>query len=149
MRCAKVLCATGLVMISVQGAVAQTYTSELGNGLVFTVTSLKRSGMDSIVLKGNVENTGSETASFSECNSGPGHYVFRVDAQDPVGKKQYQQIKVDREYVGSQHASRDRVQPKQKVPFWARITAPPAEVEKVTLIFSCAAPPIEDVPLQK
>ncbi len=132
-------------------AAAQPYTSELGNGLVITIQSLKRSGTDSVMLKGFIENTnppGSERLSFMKCCATT-HDIFRADLQDPVGKKQYGQITINRDAVGSRHQSSTYLSPKEKQSVWARITAPPADVEKITIVFPCSAPPIEDVPIQK
>lgn len=147
MRYAGILCTAIVLGASVQVGVAQPYTSELGGGLVITVNSLKRSGMDSVVFKGSIENTGTTTENFSGCTGGD--WIFRVDIQEPVAKKQYEQIKIEKNFVGSRHYTDTSLKPKEKKSIWARITAPPADVEKVTLVFSCSAPPIEDIPLQK
>jgi hypothetical protein len=133
-------------LIGIGVASAQPYTSESKDGGVITVISLKRSGSDSVILKGSIENTGVKTLSISDLTDS--RNAFSAVLQDPVAKKEYQQIRVDGDRVGSTHVL-NSVPPHGKINFWARITAPPPEVEKVTVVFAGSALPIEDVPLQK
>lgn len=136
-----VVCFLGIGVAS-----AQPYTSESKDGGVITVISLKRSGSDSVILKGSIENTGVKTLSISDLTDS--RNAFSAVLQDPVAKKEYQQIQVDGNRVGSTH-DLNSVPSHGKINFWARITAPPPEVEKVTVVFAGSALPIEDVPLQK
>jgi len=137
---------SAVCLIGIGVASAQPYTSESKDGGVITVISLKRSGSDSVILKGSIENTGANTLKISDLTDG--RSAFSAVLQDPVAKKEYQQIRVDGNRVGSTHDF-NSVPPHGKINFWARITAPPPEVEKVTVVFAGSALPIEDVPLQK
>ena len=137
-----VVCFLGIGVAS-----AQPYTSESKDGGVITVISLKRSGSDSVILKGSIENPGAGDLKFGDLLALG--WVFSAVLQDPVAKKEYQQIKVDGDRVGSEYGSNVAIPPHGKINFWARITAPPPEVEKVTVVFAGSALPIEDVPLQK
>jgi len=139
------------VCASVSSASAQPYSSEFGNGGVITIQSLKRSGSDSVILKATVENKGTEKLPLEELlvSLGAGNHRFGATLQDPVAKKEFQQILIDRAPVGSRHTGYERLEPQAKVTVWARITAPPADVEKITIVFRGTALPVEDVPLQR
>jgi hypothetical protein len=138
---------SAVCLIGIGVASAQPYTSESKDGGVITVISLKRSGSDSVILKGSIENPGAGDLKFGDLLEDV--RKFSAVLQDPVGKKEYQQIRVDRVRVGSEHNPFVAIPPHGKINFWARITAPPPEVEKVTVVFAGSALPIEDVPLQK
>jgi len=139
------------VCASLSSASAQTYTSEFGNGGVITIQSLKRSGSDSVILKATVENKGTEKLPLEELfvNLDVSNRRFGATLQDPVAKKEFQQILIDKVPVGSRHTGYEKLEPQGKLPVWARITAPPADVEKITVIFRGTALPVEDVPLQR
>jgi len=141
-----------LTCLSAGNVKAQSLTSDFGNSGVITIQSLKRSGNDSVVLKATIQNQGNERIDISEllAPSKDGQRFFAA-LQDPTAKKQYQQVTIDNDPVGSVHSgyTNESLQPQQKIPVWARITAPPPEVEKITVIFKGTAQPVEDVPIQR
>jgi hypothetical protein len=144
-----VVALVGVLMMS-QASVAQTYSTDFGDGGTITVVSLKRSGSDSVILKAVVENKGLTTLKIETLlnRSSDWKEIFRATLQDPVARKEYQQVLIDKKAVGSEHDKRDTVPPHGKLNVWARITAPPAGVDKITVVFGGAVAPIEDVPLQ-
>ena len=133
-------------------ASAQTYTSEFGDGGVITVQSLKRSGSDTVLLKAVIENTGKRDLPIEGVLNvccGEWSNPFYAALQDPSANKQYEPVTIGRKGVGSMHDKREVLKPQQKLSVWTRITAPPAGVEKITVVFGGTAAPVEDVPIQK
>lgn len=123
----------------------QSFTSNLGQGVIFTVRSLKRSAGNSVVLKGVLENT---TAKEVYCQACFVSDDFRADLQDLEGGKQYKQLKIEHEWVGYRKGINDPLTPFEKREVWARITAPPAHVQKVSIVFRHTGAPIDDVPIE-
>jgi hypothetical protein len=140
------------VCASLTSASAQTYTSDFGNGGVITIQSLKRSGSDSVILKATISNEGKESLRLNELfvKTEPfDGYRFGATLQDAVAKKEYQQVLIEKNPVGSKHDGFVFIKPTEKLTVWARITAPPQEVEKITVVFHGSALPIDDVPIQR
>lgn len=129
---------------------AQTaYNSSFGQGGLITITSVKRSGSDSVIVKGTIKNTGKQPLSVQKLLV-PGENISAlfVKFEDPFGDKTYGPVTADRKVLGSQHSVWEDIAPGAQVNFWTRVTAPPAGVRKVTIAVLGDTLPIEDVTIE-
>jgi hypothetical protein len=123
------------------------------DGLRVEVTELKRTTGDTLTLRFTLINESAPSFDFSDLAdhnrdlSGEGHAIGGIHLLDPLGKKKYF---VARDTAGKCVCSSRLVslQRGQRVNLWAKFSAPPAEVEKLSIVLPKFIP-IDDVPISK
>ncbi len=138
-----------LMIVPAAWATPTSYKSSFGQGGLITITSVRRSGSDSVVVKGTIKNTGKKPLTLGNLTV-PGENVSAlvVKFEDPLGNKTYGPVTVEKKVLGSQHSAYENMAPGSQVNFWTRVTAPPPEVRKVTIALLGDAQPIEDVSIE-
>lgn len=132
---------TGRVIVSAEGE---------QSGVIANVTELKRGSGGTLMVRFSVVNNSSEDFDFGWHLGEPGHgsdyqTVAGVHLIDPVNKKKYYVV---RDADGKCVCSRDlrAVKAGESRNLWAKIPAPPPEVQAVTLIIPKFIP-IDDAPI--
>jgi hypothetical protein len=124
------------------------------SGAQVTLLEVKRTGGDSVTLKWRYQNTG--TAPLKVSKGGSAWLdAYQLTAEtfmvDPVNKKKYMVITDEKKYpLASKHGDWQGVtlQPGQNLTAWAKLPAPPPDVEKVTITLPGMAP-FENVQVAK
>lgn len=124
----------------VSPVLAQPYTTEFGKGEII-IDAVKRTSDDTLLIKGSLKNTSNDRFDFFQSALLGGQNVIRIKIQDMKTKKQYEQVTVKDEPVGSKHFG--TVDPGGSVKIWARVTAPPPEITEVSIIFGGDTIPID------
>jgi len=123
-------------------------------GVEVTLVELKRTSGDSVTLKWRYRNG---TAGPVKISKGGSSWLdaYQLTAGtfliDPVNKKKYLVITDDQKYpLASKHGDWQGVtlEPGQTLASWAKLPAPPADVEKVAVTIPGVAP-FENVPVVK
>jgi hypothetical protein len=119
-------------------------------GVIANVTELKRGSGGTLMVRFSVVNNGSQDFDFGYALGEPGagqdyQTVAGVHLIDPVNKKKYFVV---RDADGKCVCSRDlrAVKPGESRNLWAKIPAPPPEVQSATLIIPKFIP-IDDAPI--
>ena len=118
---------------------AQPWKTEFTGGEI-TIDSIKRTSDETVLLKGSIKNTGNETLFPFNAKITDSNYIFIAKLQDLKTKKQYEQVTVNDKRVG---AAVDTIKPGQSAVVWARITAPPKDVNQVSIQLGEGAIPID------
>jgi hypothetical protein len=121
-------------------AAAQPYTTEFSKGEI-VVESLKRTTDETVLIKGVIKNTSSESYSWYGSDLLANYSVIDVRLQDLKTKRQFEQVMIGDKCVGSNY--KGSLGTGKEVKFWARVTAPPAETKEVSIIFAGSTLPIE------
>ena len=140
MRLISILGLLTLFLIPVSNATAQPYKTEFDQGEII-VESIKRTTDDTVLVKGLIKNTSSESHSWFGSNLLRGYGVIDVRLQDLKTKRQFEQIMIGDKAVGSKYDG--HLKAGAEIKFWARVTAPPVDTKEVSIIFSGNALPIE------
>jgi hypothetical protein len=120
------------------------------------VTELKRTSGETLSLKFTIVNDSNRALQVSDVGVGNGSLITAFDgaaytvggvhAIDPVGKKKYF---VARDSANACVCSRfGAVQGKSRAKHWARLAAPPAGVDRLTVVVPPFAP-MDDVPVSR
>lgn len=116
-------------------------------GMRVEVTEFKRSGGGVVTLKFALINDSDEAFGFGYDMGDVASTIDRVYLVDNAGKKKYQVIRD----AGNQclcSSDLDDVEPQSRVSLWARFPAPPADVEKLSIMIPHFIP-LDDVPLSQ
>jgi len=123
-------------------------------GVEVTLAEARRTSGDSVTLKWRYRNTTSQPVKLSKGGTSWSD-AYRLTSGtflvDPVNKKKYLVITDDQGYpLASKHGDWQGVtlEPGQTLSAWAKLPAPPADVEKVTVTIA-GVPPYEDVPVAR
>lgn len=114
------------------------------NGIQVALLEVKRTSGDTVTVKWQYRNTGSERMEVSEMYShhaAEGAYLI-----DAVNKKKYLVVRDAQNTPVSSDGRSNRIDPKATVTSWAKFPAPPADVTKITVNVK-GVPPFEDVPV--
>lgn len=133
------------VLIFAVSAVADSFTTDFGDGGTINVESIKRTSDDTVTVRGSVKNTGTGSLTFRPVLDSD--YFFQVALQDLKGKKEYKRVEAGNRPVASRHISKYELGAGEEVKFWARVTAPPKEVGSASVVFGADAAPIDNVPI--
>ena|SRR2546426_3578313 len=117
------------------------------------ITELKRSGDNNVTLKFAMVNDGPDKLSFGYDFGDPGNQIKDhgsiggVSLVDSAGKMKYFVV---RDTETSCLCSRDikDVAPKSRINLWAKFPAPPADVQKISIVIPHFGP-IDDVPISR
>lgn len=132
----------GVVLASTEGEVP---------GIRIDITELKRTSGGALSLKFVIANNGEGARGFGDHWLGDGNFsgdyyaVGGVHLVDPINKKKYFVVR-DAENVCMCSRELSSLQPGSKMNLWARFPAPPAEVQRVTVVVPHFAP-MDDVPI--
>ena len=142
----KYLSSVGLFLLAFGNvAVAQPYTTQFSKGEV-TIDSIKRTSDETVLLKGTVKNTTSDSISLESERVADNGYRFDVKLQDLKSKQQFERATVQGAPVASNHYAKS-IEPGEKAFVWARITAPPKDVTAVSVLIGGDTIPIDGVPI--
>lgn len=116
-------------------------------GATVNVTELKRTSGETVTLKFNIANAGTEPVAFGY-NFAEGDYntVSGVYLLDPVGKKKYFVVRDAESKCVCSRDMTSKVDPGSRMNLWAKFPAPGPEVQKVTVVIPHFTP-MDDVPI--
>jgi hypothetical protein len=121
-------------------------------GVRAEVTELKRTSGDTVNLKFTLINESDKSMSFSydfgeNKQTGDFNSIAGTHLIDAVGKKKYFVVR-DTEGACVCSKDLDDVKPKTRVTLFAKFPAPPADVEKITVVVPHFTP-MDDVPISR
>ena len=135
-------------------AAPNALVQEHETGVEVTLVEAKRTGGDSVTVKWRYRNATPKDVKIAKGGtSWLDAYQLTADAflVDPVNKKKYLVITdAEGRPLTSKHGDWQGVtlEPGQAINAWAKLPAPPADVEKVSVTIE-GVPPFEDVPIVK
>lgn len=116
-------------------------------GVRVEVTEFKRTGEGVVTLKFTLINDSDEKFGFGYDMGDAASTIDRVYLIDNAGKKKYQVIR-DAGNKCLCSSDLDDVEPQSRVTLWARFPAPPADVEKLSIMIPHFIP-MDGVPLSQ
>ncbi|HUF18178.1 MAG TPA: hypothetical protein VMS12_09075 [Thermoanaerobaculia bacterium] len=119
-------------------------------GIRIDVTQFERASGDTVNLRFVLVNESAEelgmTNHMTDSTMGEYNTVGGIHLVDPVNKRKYFVVRdADRKCVCSRDVS--AVDPGKKATLWAKFPAPPADVQRISIVFPKFLP-LDDVPLQ-
>ena len=138
------LCLVGILFSG--AAHAENLKTEFTNGEI-VVDTVRRTSDETVLIKGTITNTSQSqmiqilSGGFVESD------IMIVTLQELKTKKQFEQVRVEGRRVGSRHNVILSAGESSK--FWARVTAPPKDVQKVSILFGADVPPLDDVSISE
>jgi len=140
--------------VAPQAAAPSALVQEHETGVEVTLVELRRTSGDSVTLKWRYRNGTSQAVKLAKGGSSwsdPYRLTWGAYLIDTVNKKKYLVITdAEGRPLTSKHGDWQGVtlEPGQAINAWAKLPAPPADVEKVSVTIE-GVPPFEDVPIVK